>query len=270
METHIVYHQCYLTNSITVKSQYTIENVARNGIEKNALNYIKDQFGEVHMNRALLKQNNLQEIANDPNIKCGTYLIKDISGRIIVVKKSKNEITKIEKQEKEFTYNKIKPSFIEQNFITNETKKVITKKVIKEPIIGNSFSYLSSFIINPEYKEVEVEEEIEVVEPVSSTIKVYVENTVQKKKTIMVDVQRVEKVISCEKIGEFNMMTIIVEHPTILNNNNISSNSTLNVEQDSTKKKAIKEIHFAFVNELILRQKDGACIVPSDFKKRSS
>lgn len=271
METHVVYHLCYLTNLLSVKSQYTIENVARNGIEKNALNYIKDQYGEVHMNKSLLEEDDMSKIADDPTIKCGTYLVKELSGRVIVVKKFKKEITKTKKQNQEITYSKVKPSFIEKIFTTNETKKIITKKVVKEPIVSNSFSYLSSFIINPEYKEVEVEEEIEITEPVSSTIKLYVENVVEKKKLVTIDVQYVEKIITCEKIGEFNMMTITVEHLVPNSNNSSVSNNVMPAtEQENKNKKAIKEVHFAFVNELISRQKNGACIVPSDFKKRSN
>lgn len=238
MRLFLVYNITFTNagNTLEVKSQYTIESVAIKGIEKNALEYIKNMYGEYHAAKCIQYGKTVSDINNDSNLKEGGYLIKDGS-KIIVVSKVKkyfevqNPIT-ITK-----TIKVLKGVPQEEEFRVVEKVKKTVKKVVKEPV-----SYFASFIVSS--TETEVDEEVEVDEIVNKKILTYVDQDVDQvvNETDFITIKKREFETTC--VMEFDVTSIEVEVEQVT----YVTNESKVVEKDKKEKESLK---LTYIDELI-------------------
>lgn len=255
MRTFLVYNLIFGNNNIehNIVSQYTIESVAIKGIEKNALEYIKNKYGEYHLQKCIQYGKTIEEINSDSSIKEGGYLIKD--GTKIKV------LSKVKKQKEiSIPIDVVKSVKIvkgvpeEQEFNIVEKVKKISKKIVKEPI-----SYFASFVVSP--VETEIEEEIEVDQIVTKKLNLYVEKEITTSETDKEYI--IQKVKSYETIciGEFNITSIEVEDRIQI----IKENAVNIVEKDIKEKETLK---MTYIDELTQYLENGI-IRPSLTRSRS-
>lgn len=230
MRTFLVYNLIFGNNNIehNIVSQYTIESVAIKGIEKNALEYIKNKYGEYHLEKCIQYGKTIEEINNDSSIKEGGYLIKD-GNKIKVlskVKKQKEISTPVDVVK---SVKIIKGVPEEQEFNIVEKVKQVSKKIVKEPI-----SYFASFVVSP--VETEIEEEIEVDQIVTKKLNLYVEKEITileaNKEYILQKVKSYET--TC--IGEFNITSIEVEDRIQIVKENTVNIIEKNIKENETLK----------------------------------
>lgn len=143
--------------------QYTIESVGIKGIEKNAINFVKSQVGEIHMGKSIQYGRTIEEIQNDVSLKDGYYLIRN-GNDITVLGKSK--IITHERKEVCNIVPTVSTCIVSEEVEVNVVEKV--KKIITTPASSIFYYFGASG----------TEEEVEVDELVPRKFKIDVEREI--------------------------------------------------------------------------------------------
>lgn len=212
MIINIAYSLDCAKNTVNPLAIYSIENLAKNGIENFAKDLVKEKFGEFHLAKCVKYDLNINQILADKSLGEGYYLTKDNDKIIVVHKYPYTCETLVKRDVLKKVLNKVNiPKTITIPVV--EKVKRVSKKIVKEEI-----SYIASFYTTPTVKEIEIEEEVD--EIVNKEFKVLQEVEVYEDCVTQIEEKRTSVNWIASKIQEYYYIAVDIGNYVNMSNNN--------------------------------------------------